>query len=218
MGLGLLVTGIFLTILAPRVFHSSLAITFGVGCVGTMIIVGVIDQNFRTHDTIELEPTFAKLQIVSACFVAFAHGSNDVGNAIAPLAVIINARHLDQFTIPIWLLLLGGLGLVAGLAVQGKKVITTVGEKIIAIKPSQGFAAELSTATVILVASRFGFPVSTSHALVGAVAGIGFTQTDQSDQSVDGNVLKGVLGAWAITLPVGFIGANLIYKLLNVFW
>ncbi|MDB9380446.1 inorganic phosphate transporter, partial [Nodularia sphaerocarpa] len=127
---------------------------------------------------IPVERLFGRFQVLSACFVAFAHGSNDVGNAIAPLAAIIYTNRtgsvpINGITIPIWILILGGAGIVAGLAIWGKKVITTIGENIITLQPSSGFCAELATATTILLASRFGLPVSTSHALVGGVVGIG---------------------------------------------
>jgi len=104
----------------------------------------------------QIQSLFAKFQVISACFVAFAHGSNDVGNAIAPLAVIyyINQQGKipsHQLTIPLWILLLGAVGIVAGLAVWGKKVITTIGENIISLEPSSGFCAELATAMTILL-------------------------------------------------------------------
>ncbi|MGL5132736.1 MAG: inorganic phosphate transporter, partial [Planktothrix sp.] len=128
-----------------------------------------------------IEKQLALFQVVSACFVAFAHGSNDVGNTIAPLAAILaviqtGAVPLDDIEIPIWILLLGGSGIVTGLAIWGKNVIKTVGENIISLLPSQGFCAELATATTVLLASRLGLPVSTSHALVGGVVGIGLVQ------------------------------------------
>ena len=135
-----------------------------------------------------IERLFGRFQLLSACFVAFAHGSNDVGNAIAPLAAIayINSTGtvpINGITIPIWILILGGAGIVAGLAILGKKVIATIGESIISLQPSSGFCAELATATTILLASRLGLPVSTSHALVGGVVGIGLVQNINSIQN-----------------------------------
>jgi len=151
-----------------------------------------------------VERIFAKFQLLSACFVAFAHGSNDVGNAIAPLAVIayINATGgvpLNGLTIPLWILVLGGAGIVAGLAVWGKKVIATIGESIIPLQPSGGFCAELATATTILLASRLGLPVSTSHALVGGVVGVGLVQNRKSIQF---KTLQGIALAWVVTIPI----------------
>ncbi|HEY9853432.1 MAG TPA: inorganic phosphate transporter [Leptolyngbyaceae cyanobacterium] len=151
-----------------------------------------------------VERQLGKFQILSACFVAFAHGSNDVGNAIAPLAVISYIRQtqsvpLGDFHVPLWILVIGGLGIVGGLAVWGKNVITTVGENIISLKPSGGFSAELATATTVLLASRLGLPVSTSHALVGGVVGIGLVQ---NWRSIRLTTIRGIAAAWSITIPI----------------
>lgn len=166
-----------------------------------------------------LEQQMARFQLLSACFVAFAHGSNDVGNAIAPLAAIAYINRtgsvpVNGFSVPLWILVLGGAGIVAGLAVWGKKVIATIGEGIIPLQPSSGFCAELATATTILVASRFGLPVSTSHALVGAVVGIGAIQ---SWKSIRFQTLQSIALAWLITLPISaalgaiiFLGLRLV--------
>ncbi|MDJ0573050.1 MAG: inorganic phosphate transporter [Pleurocapsa sp. MO_192.B19] len=163
-----------------------------------------------------LEKIMGKFQVLSACFVAFAHGSNDVGNAIAPLAAIVyifntNAVPIGNLNIPTWILVLGGLGIVAGLAVQGKNVIATVGENIISLVPSKGFCAEIATATTILMASRVGLPISTSHALVGSVIGIGLIS---SNQQVRWSTIKSVVLAWVITLPLAAILAAVIFSLL----
>lgn len=151
-----------------------------------------------------VERQLGRFQVLSACFVAFAHGSNDVGNAIAPLAAIAYINRtgsvpLADFSVPLWILILGGLGIVAGLAVWGKNVIATVGENIIPLQPSGGFCAELATATTVLLASRLGLPVSTSHALVGGVVGIGLVQ---NWRSIRLSTLRGILGAWVITIPI----------------
>jgi inorganic phosphate transporter, PiT family len=154
-----------------------------------------------------IESTFAVLQVTSACLVAFAHGSNDVGNAIAPLAAIayMLRTHLvptEGFVVPLWILVLGGVGIVAGLAVWGKTVILTIGEGITALKPSGGFCAELATATTVLLASQVGLPVSTSHALVGAVVGIGLVQ---DWRSIQGNTLIAIGSGWLVTIPIASV-------------
>ncbi|MEH2061577.1 MAG: inorganic phosphate transporter [Nostoc sp.] len=161
-------------------------------------------QNPKSKIQNPVEGIFARFQLLSACFVAFAHGSNDVGNAIAPLAAIVYINRtgsvpIDGITIPLWILILGGAGIVGGLAVWGKKVIATIGENIISLQPSSGFCAELATATTILIASRLGLPVSTSHALVGGVVGIGLVQ---NLKSIKFQTLKGIAAAWIITIPV----------------
>jgi PiT family inorganic phosphate transporter len=150
------------------------------------------------------ETVFARFQLVSACFVAFAHGSNDVGNAIAPLVTIAHILQTNtlptvSMPVPLWCLLLGGSGIVAGLAIWGKHVITTIGTGIIPLYPSGGFCAELATATTVLLASKLGLPVSTSHALVGGVIGIGLVQTANSLQFA---TLRNILAAWVTTIPL----------------
>ncbi|MEH2072637.1 MAG: inorganic phosphate transporter [Nostoc sp.] len=165
-----------------------------------------------------LEKLFARFQLLSACFVAFAHGSNDVGNAIAPLAAIVyinttGSVPVDGITIPIWILILGGAGIVGGLAVWGKKVIATIGENIISLQPSSGFCAELATATTILIASRLGLPVSTSHALVGGVVGIGLVQ---NIKSIKFKTLQGIAGAWLITIPVSAVLSAAIFSIARI--
>lgn len=177
-------------------------------------ILGCLSLSFYTWYSLErstipqpqlrLEALFARFQLVSACFVAFAHGSNDVGNVIAPLAVIV---HIQQQTtvptlglqVPLWLLALGGMGIVVGLAVLGRRVIATIGESIITLEPSSGFCAELATATTILLASHYGLPVSTSHALVGGVVGIGLSR---NWRSLPVSMLRSIGLAWVITLPL----------------
>lgn len=167
-----------------------------------------------------VEQQLARFQVLSACFVAFAHGSNDVGNAIAPLAVIAyiiatGTVPLTAFHIPLWILIVGGAGIVAGLAIWGKKVITTVGEEIIPLQPSSGFCAEIATATTVLLASRFAFPVSTSHALVGGIVGIGLIQ---NWRTVRVQTLKSIALAWLITLPAAAgLGAIIFISLRWMF-
>ncbi|MEH2123633.1 inorganic phosphate transporter [Nostoc sp.] len=165
-----------------------------------------------------VERLFARFQLLSACFVAFAHGSNDVGNAIAPLAAIVYINRTgsvptDGITIPLWILILGGAGIVGGLAIWGKKVIATIGENIIALQPSSGFCAELATATTILIASRLGLPVSTSHALVGGVVGIGLVQ---NLNSIKFQTLKGIAAAWLITIPVSAVLSAAIFSIARI--
>ncbi|WP_341526679.1 inorganic phosphate transporter [Nostoc sp. UHCC 0302] len=167
-----------------------------------------------------VERLFARFQLLSACFVAFAHGSNDVGNAIAPLAAIVYINRTgsvptDNIIIPLWILILGGVGIVSGLAIWGKKVIATIGESIIFLQPSSGFCAELATATTILLASRLGLPVSTSHALVGGVVGVGLVQNIKSIQF---KTLKGIAAAWLITVPLSAILSATFFKIAQVFF
>jgi PiT family inorganic phosphate transporter len=182
---------------------------------GTIAAAGLTFYGWRTLEQAatqqpELSPpvcvelVMSRFQLLSACFVAFAHGSNDVGNAVAPLAVLAEIQRTGrvpstEFTVPLWILALGGLGIVAGLAVLGKRVIATIGETIIPLQPSSGFCAELATATTVLLASRWGLPVSTSHALVGGVVGVGLVR---EFRAIQWQTLRSIGLAWFVTLPV----------------
>ncbi|WP_445249954.1 inorganic phosphate transporter [Microcoleus sp. OTE_8_concoct_300] len=162
-----------------------------------------------------IEQQMARFQVLSACFVAFSHGSNDVGNAVAPLAAIAYIRRtgsfpLEDFSVPLWILVVGGAGIVIGLAIWGKNVIATVGEKIIELQPSGGFCAELATATTVLLASRFGLPVSTSHALVGAVVGVGLIK---AWKTVRLETLLSIGSAWLVTIPIAAGLAAIIFSI-----
>jgi len=191
---------------------------------GGIALISLTVISWRQLANSQIEPKiqglFAKFQVLSACFVAFAHGSNDVGNAIAPLAVIsyINQHDRvpsDELTIPLWILVLGAMGIVAGLAVWGKKVIATIGENIISLEPSSGFSAELATAITILLASYLGLPVSTSHALVGGVVGIGLVQ---NIKSIKFSTIQNIAAAWLITVPISAALSATIFKIMATFW
>ena len=156
-------------------------------------------QHFYT-----VERVFAILMVVTACSMAFAHGSNDVANAIGPLAAVISVASTGivgaQAALPIWVLLIGGIGIVVGLATFGKHVIATVGKKITQLTPSRGFAAELAAATTIVIASGTGIPISTTHTLVGAVLGVGLAR---GIDAIDLRVVGRVFVSWVVTIPAG---------------
>jgi len=151
-----------------------------------------------------VERVFAVLMIVTACSMAFAHGSNDVANAIGPLAAVIGIAKTGvvgaKSTIPIWVLALGGGGIVIGLATYGRRVIATVGHRITQLTPSRGFAAELAAATTIVIASGTGIPVSTTHTLVGAVLGVGLAR---GIEAIDLRVVGRIFVSWVVTIPAG---------------
>jgi inorganic phosphate transporter, PiT family len=166
--------------------------------------------------TCSIEQIFGQFQIISACFVAFAHGSNDVGNAIAPLAAIVQIEASGELPIvglavPFWVTAIGGLGIVAGLAIWGRKVMATIGEGIIPLQPSGGFSAEIATAITILLASRFGLSLSTSHALVGAVVGVGIAQ----GVTIQTTTLRSIGLSWIATIPLAAIVAAIGFKILT---
>jgi PiT family inorganic phosphate transporter len=151
----------------------------------------------------EMEKPFVYLQIGSACLMAFAHGANDIANAIGPVAAVfevLKTQTLESHApIPSWLLAIGGLGIVLGLATWGWRVIETVGEKITELTPTKGFSAEFGAACTILLASKLGFPVSTTHALVGAVLGVGLTG---GIRAIHFSTLKSIAISWVVTIPL----------------
>lgn len=158
-----------------------------------------------------VEKVFGVLMIFTACAMAFAHGSNDVANAVGPIAAVISA--LDAGTIeakaqvPSWVLLLGALGIVAGLATYGYKVMITIGKKITELTPSRGFAAEMSAAATVVIASGVGLPISTTHTLVGAVLGVGLAR---GIGALNIGVIGGIFVSWVITLPAG-AGLSIVF-------
>ena len=155
------------------------------------------------HRFSRVEKIFVVLQILTACAIAFAHGSNDVANAIGPLAAIssaISGADLGgKATVSPWMLAIGGIGIVIGLATWGYRVMETVGKRITELTPSRGFAAELAAATTIVVASRMGIPISTTHTLVGAVLGVGLAR---GISALDMRVVGKIIASWVATLPI----------------
>jgi PiT family inorganic phosphate transporter len=152
----------------------------------------------------EVERLFAVLQILTACSVAFAHGSNDVANSIGPLAAVVHTATTGEVAgkapVALWMLGLGGVGIVIGLATYGYRVMETIGKRITELTPSRGFAAELAAATTIVIASRAGIPVSTTHILVGSVLGVGLAR---GIGALDLRVVGRILLSWVVTLPAG---------------
>jgi PiT family inorganic phosphate transporter len=170
------------------------------------------NKDFRFHS---VEKVFSTLMIFTACAMAFAHGSNDVANAIGPLAAVVGVIHnhgeiLTQSVLPNWVLLLGGAGIVTGLATYGYKVIGTIGKKITELTPSRGFAAELAAATTVVIASGTGLPVSTTHTLVGAVLGVGLAR---GISALNLKVIGNIVSSWVVTLPAG-AGLSILFFFL----
>ena len=184
----------------------AIAIAVGIALIGALAIQRIEpdpqaekDQHFYT-----VERVFGVLMIVTACGMAFAHGSNDVANAIGPLAAVIGVAQTGSIAaksaLPLWVLMLGGGGIVIGLATFGRHVIATVGKKITQLTPSRGFAAELAAATTIVIASGTGIPISTTHTLVGAVLGVGMAR---GIEAIDLRVVARILVSWVVTIPAG---------------
>ena len=184
----------------------AIGIALGVAILGKVFIARIQpdkkaekNQHFYT-----VERVFGVLMVVTACGMAFAHGSNDVANAIGPLAAVIGIATTGSIaaksSLPIWVLFIGGGGIVIGLATYGRHVIATVGKKITQLTPSRGFAAELAAATTIVIASGTGIPISTTHTLVGAVLGVGLAR---GIEAIDLRVVSRIFVSWVVTIPAG---------------
>ena len=174
------------------------------------------EANRDFHFT-SVEKVFGILMMFTACAMAFAHGSNDVANAVGPLAAIVGIVNAggevaQKAAMPAWILLLGGAGIVAGLVMYGHKVIATVGQNITELTPSRGFAATLAAATTVVVASGTGMPISTTHTLVGAVLGVGLAR---GMAALNLRVVGTIFVSWIVTLPAGAILSIMFFFMLK---
>ena len=174
------------------------------------VVVGIVGlfllRKIKAHgpeDYTTVERIFRKLQIVTSCYVAFAHGANDVANAIGPVAAIVPlAQGVDiggKVDVPIALLLLGGVGIAIGCMTWGRKVMKTVGTKITNLTNTRGFSVDFGAATTVLIASKLGMPISTSHTVVGAVIGVGLAR---GLEAVDLSIIRKIVISWLLTLPI----------------
>jgi PiT family inorganic phosphate transporter len=161
----------------------------------------------REFSFASVERVFAVLMVFTACAMAFAHGSNDVANAIGPVAAIVGVVQsggdvAQKSVLPLWVLVVGAIGIVAGLATYGVRVMAVVGERITELTPSRGFAATLAAAATVVVASGTGLPISTTHTLVGAVLGVGMAR---GIAAINLRVVRNIFMSWIVTLPAGAI-------------
>ena len=164
------------------------------------------------------ERIFAILMIFTACAMAFAHGSNDIANAIGPVAAVVSivSSHGDvnaNSPLPIWILIFGAVGVVLGLAMYGHKVIATIGSNITELTPSRGFAASLATASTVIMASGTGLPISTTQTLVGAVLGVGIAR---GIAALNLRVIAGIFMSWVVTLPAGAFLSVVFFMLMKL--
>jgi len=171
----------------------------------------------REYHFASVEKIFTPMMIFSACAMAFAHGSNDVANGIGPLAAVVSVissggEIAQKAELPIWILILGGGGIVLGLATLGYRVMKTIGTQITHLTPTRGFSAELAAAATVVLASRTGLPVSTTHILVGAVIGVGLAR---GVGAIDLRVIGKIVISWVVTLPAGGILAALFFFTLK---
>lgn len=190
-----------------------------------VMIVGKVFVNRIKHDPkmdkkfhfTNVERVFGVLMVITACAMAFAHGSNDVANAIGPVAAVVSivqsgGEVASKSMLPLWVLGLGGIGIVIGLMMYGKKVIATVGHQITELTPSRGFAATLAAATTVVLASGTGLPISTTHTLVGAVLGVGLAR---GMAALNMTVIRNIFMSWIVTLPAGAILSILFFFVLK---
>ena len=192
----------------------------GATAISALVMIGgyiYIQRRFsreeEDHSFKGVESIFSVLMVITACAMAFAHGSNDVANAIGPLSAIVSTvANLGEITaksqIAWWILPLGGIGIVVGLAVLGYKVMETVGTGITELTPSRGFAAQLATASTVVLASGTGLPISTTQTLVGAVLGVGFAR---GIAALNLGVVRNIVASWIVTLPAGALLAVVFY-------
>jgi len=191
--------------------------------IGVAIVVALIGKFFISRISFSdeadkdmhyanVEKVFAILMVITACCMAFAHGSNDVANAIGPLAAVVSVvssggEIAKKAAIAWWILPLGGVGIVIGLAVFGQRVMATIGSGITHLTPSRGFAAELAAACTVVIASGTGLPISTTQTLVGGVLGVGLAR---GIAAINMGVVRNIIISWVITLPVG-AGLSIIF-------
>ena len=185
----------------------SLLIGICIAFLGSLILRRVENTYEKRGDIVfnGVEKVFGVLMVFTACAMAFAHGSNDVANAVGPLAAIVSVVQsggviASKSIMPWWILLLGAVGIVSGLAMLGYRVIETVGRNITELTPSRGFAAVLATAATVVLGSGTGLPLSTTHTLVGAVLGVGLAR---GLSAIDLGVVGRIIISWVVTLPVG---------------
>ena len=204
---GLKHVGISLTTAESILFSVGIGLLVALIGVALLSRIKVDEEADKAFHYASVEKVFAILMIFTACAMAFAHGANDVANAVGPLAAVVGAIEAGgdmligaKSAVPGWVLLLGAVGIVIGLATYGWRVIATIGKGITELTPSRGFAAELATATTVVTASALGLPISTTHTLVGAVLGIGIAR---GIGALNLSVIGKIFTSWLVTLPVG---------------
>jgi PiT family inorganic phosphate transporter len=167
-----------------------------------------------------VEQWFGWLQVMTACYMSFAHGANDVASAVGPLAGSMQAFSGQSLTahagVSPWLMAFGGAGIVIGLATMGYRVIATVGKRITEITPTRGFSAEFATASTVLICSKLGLPISTTFVMVGAIMGVGFAR---GIAALDMRVIRQILSSWVVTIPISAIlAAGIYWAMMAIPW
>jgi PiT family inorganic phosphate transporter len=197
------------------------AVSFGLilAGIGWLLIRRVKDdpEADLVYHYASVERVFTPMMIFTACAMAFAHGSNDVANGIGPLAAVVSivqsgGEVMQSSALPLWILVLGGVGIVVGLGTMGYRVMRTIGTEITELTPTRGYCATPAAAAVVVLASRTGLPVSTTHIAVGAVIGVGLAR---GIGAIDLRVIGGIIISWVVTLPVGGVLAALFFFTLK---
>ena len=207
-----------LDIEADQAFLYAILLGVVVALLGSFLIrrVKTDPKKDKHFNYTNVESIFAVMMIFTASAMAFAHGSNDVANAVGPMAAVISTAQSglieSNSVLPAWVLLVGGIGIVIGLATFGYKVIETVGKNITELTPSRGFAAEIAAAATVVLASFTGIPISTTHTLVGAVLGVGLAR---GIGAIDMRVVGNIFMSWVVTLPAGALLAILFFFTLK---
>ncbi|MBO8173996.1 MAG: inorganic phosphate transporter [Thermococcus sp.] len=207
-----------------KVLHGKSLLTaivkFGVpsGFAAFLISLVVLRRNFRIADPyLGAEAIFKKVQVLTSAYVALSHGANDVANAIGPVAAVYAVATMGlagmKVPVPRWILAMGGLGIAVGVATYGYKVMETVGKKITELTNTRGFSIDFSAATVVLIASWLGLPISTTHTVVGAVIGVGLAR---GVKAINKDIVKDIIISWFVTVPIAAIVSGIIFKILMV--
>ena len=195
------------------------AIGIVLALIGKLLInkIKIDPEADKDYHYASVEKVFVPLMLFTAAAMAFAHGSNDVANAIGPLAAVVSivqsgGEVMQSAELPIWILILGGVGIVVGLSTMGYRVMETIGTKITELTPTRGYCATLAAATTVVLASKTGLPVSTTQIAVGAVMGVGLAR---GVGAIDMRVIGGIVLSWLVTLPAGGILAALFFFLFK---
>ena len=206
-----------LTMSTPMALIAAFIFAAVFGYVGKMLLKKFLSQ--KEENANGAEEVFRRIQIGTACYIALAHGANDVANAIGPLAVIYFLVQTGtvgaKVPVPIFLLLFGGVGIALGIGMAGKRVMTTIGTKITTLTNTSGFAVSFSAATTVLVASKLGLPVSTTHAAVGGVMGVGLAR---GFDAVNFRIIFQIMIYWVLTVPASAITSMIVYKIIRIFY